>query len=61
MNFFDVTAIYWVSQKVHMGFFSHNIIQKNMNKHFSQPNTYTVSIWPGKFSKVIYGLGQPTI
>ena len=42
-------------------FFFCDIIQKNMNELFGQPNTYTLSIWPGKFRKATYRLGQPAI
>ena len=42
-------------------FFFRDIIHKNINELFGQPNTYSVSIWPGKFRKVTYGLGQPAI
>lgn len=59
--FFYVTAIYWSAKKFMWVFFFCDIIQKNMNELFDNPILYTVSIWPGKFRKATYGLGQPAI
>ena len=69
MSTIKITSIFFMSQ-LYTGsakkfmwvfFFFCDIIQKNMNELFGQPNTYTLSIWPGKFRKATYRLGQPAI
>ena len=50
-------GMYWVGQKVHLGFF-HNILQKNPNEFLSQRSIILLPGVGGKGIKYLHGLSQ---